>query len=166
MERSWKRLGPGAASGRLRLYFVFFLSGLGDPSKIQIPFRALFHWKMEMEKRGGCMEIWDHDNMVGTRGCMVCTFLKARAATLHAFRECCTGMEGTTTSRGAKAPHGLYLYFFCRVSETRVKYKFHSGHFSIGKWKWKNGGGAWKFGTMTTWSALEVVWSATFLNQS
>ena len=29
---------------------------------------------MEMEKRGGCMEIWDHDNMVGTRGCMVCTF--------------------------------------------------------------------------------------------
>ena len=56
------------------LYFVFFLSGLGDPSKIQIPFRALFHWKMEMEKRGGCMEIWDHDNMVGTRGCMVCNF--------------------------------------------------------------------------------------------
>ena len=58
--------------------FFVFLSGLRDPSKIQIPFRALFHWKMEMEKRGG----------------------------------------------------------------------------------------AWKFGTMTTWSALEVVWSATFFNQS
>ena len=59
-------------------------------------------------------------------------------------------------------PFGTPVFcIFCRVSETRVKYKFHSGHFSIGKWKWKNGGGAWKFGTMTTWSATEVVWSAT-----
>ena len=52
----------------------------------------------KMEKRGGWMEIWDHDNMVCTRGCMVCNSVTARAGGGMAESACqCGGTHGIQT---------------------------------------------------------------------
>ena len=54
----------------------------------------------------------------------------------------------------------LYFLSYLRPDKNTKNGTIKYFHFEMEKKMEKRGGG-WKFGTMTTWSALEVVWSAT-----